>query len=382
MMYARTKVPAMLLIAAMLLTTLALPLRAQSGLRGKLTIAGSSALQPMMEEAAAQFQKANPGVEITVTGGGSSAGRQQVCAGQIDIGASDVRPTGREKRRLNCDSAVETPVALQAFAPVANKTGPGSVVSLSRKQLQDIFTGRITNWKDVGGDDQPIVLIDRAKSSVMRTTMARYLFDGPDKFATGAVEERNDRAARQAVAETPGAISYLGFANLEDPSILPLQIDGVAPTRSNIMNGAWPVAGIRYAITKGQPNALANAFLRYVISADFQDSKAFGSLGFVPVNAPSQITAPKPGATVSGLVDVVATATSPSFNRWQIDILADQNDQKPIYVGIGSNETKAPEKLLTLDTTKLPNGIHTLRLRVVRNDSNYDEYRTTLNVQN
>ena len=260
-MSTRTKAPTILLIVIVLLATFALPAGAQSGLSGKLTVAGSSALLPMMQEAATQFQKANPGVQITVTGGGSGAGRKQVCAGQIDIGDSDVRLTGKEKKDLNCGSAVETPVAIQAFAPVANKTGPGSVASLSRKQLQDIFTGKITNWKDVGGDNQPIVLINRAKGSGTRAVMARYLFDGPDKFAVGASEEDNSQTVLQTVAQTPGAISYLGFAYLDDPSIKALQIDGVAPTRDDIMNGKWPIVGIGYSITKGQPNALANAFL-------------------------------------------------------------------------------------------------------------------------
>ncbi|MFN8465083.1 MAG: phosphate ABC transporter substrate-binding protein [Caldilineaceae bacterium] len=381
-MFTRTKAPAILLVVIVLLAAFALPAGAQDGLNGKLTLAGSSALLPMMQEAATQFQKANPGVQITVTGGGSGAGRKQVCAGQIDIGNSDVRLTGKEKKDLSCGSAVETPVAIQAFAPVANKTGPGSVASLSRKQLQDIFTGKITNWKDVGGDNQPIVLINRAKGSGTRAVMARYLFDGPDKFAVGASEEDNSQTVLQTVAQTPGAISYLGFAYLDDPSIVAMQIDDVAPTRDDIMNGKWPIVGIGYSITKGQPNALANAFLSYVISSDFQNSEAFNSLGYVPVNAPKQISSPKPGATVSGNVDVVGTTTTPNFNRWQLDILANQSDQNVISLGTGKNETKSPEKLTTIDTTKLPNGIHTLRLRLVRNDSNYNEYRTTLNIQN
>ena len=175
----RNQVQFTLALLVMLLTATVLPAAAQGGLSGKLTIAGSSALLPIMQEAATQFQAANPGVQITVTGGGSGAGRKQVCGGQIDIGNSDVRLTGKEKKDLGCGSAVETPVAIQAFAPVANKVGPGSTVSLNRKQLVAIFTGQITNWKDVGGDNQPIVLINRAKGSGTRAVMARYLFDGP-----------------------------------------------------------------------------------------------------------------------------------------------------------------------------------------------------------
>ena len=378
----RNQVQFTLALLVMLLTATVLPAAAQGGLSGKLTIAGSSALLPIMQEAATQFQAANPGVQITVTGGGSGAGRKQVCGGQIDIGNSDVRLTGKEKKDLGCGSAVETPVAIQAFAPVANKVGPGSTVTLNRKQLVAIFTGQITNWKDVGGDNQPIVLINRAKGSGTRAVMARYLFDGPDKFAVGAAEEDNNQTVLQTVAQTPGAISYLGFAYLSDPNIVAFQIDGIAPTRDDIRNGRWPIVGIGYSITKGQPNPIGTAFLSYVISQQFQSSKAFESLGYVAVNAPSQITSPAPGAVLKGSVDVSGIATTANFNRVQIDVLADQSDQKVAFIAVSNTEVKSAGKIATMDTTKLPNGIHTLRMRVVRNDSNYSEYRLTIVIQN
>ncbi|MFZ4656779.1 MAG: extracellular solute-binding protein [Caldilineaceae bacterium] len=380
-MQMRSKAQLTLALVVMMLLASILPVSAQ-GLSGKLTVAGSSALLPLMQEAAKQFQAANPGVQITVTAGGSGAGRKQVCGGQIDLGNSDVRLTGKEKKDLNCASAVETPVAIQAFAPVANKVGPGKTVSLNRAQLIKIFTGQIKNWSEVGGDNQAIVLINRAKGSGTRSVMARYLFDGQDKFAVGAAEEDNSQTVLQTVAQTPGAISYLGFAYLNDPSIVAFQIDNVAPNSDDIRNGRWPIVGIGYSISKGQPNAIGTAFLTYVISQKFQSSKEFESLGYVAVNAPSQITSPAPGAVVSGSVDVSGVATSPNFNRVQIDVLADQSDQKTVFVAVSNTEQKTAGKIATLDTTKLPNGIHTLRMRVVRNDSNYSEYRLTIVVQN
>lgn len=378
----RSRAQYIVVLLTLLIAATVLPARAQSGLSGKITIAGSSALLPMMQLAARQFQAANPGVEIAVAGGGSGAGRKQVCEGQITIGDSDVRLTSKEKKQLNCSNAVETPVAIQAFAPVANPAGPGNITSLTRKQLQDIFTGKVTNWKDVGGDNQPIVLINRIKGSGTRAVMARYLFDGADKFAVGASEEDNSQTVLETVAQTPGAVSYLGFAYLNNPDVVALKINDVAPTRDDIMNGRWPIVGIGYSITKGQPDPVTNAFLSYVISQDFQNSKEFDALGYVPVYAPSQIKSPAPGAVVKGLVDVSAIATSPNFNRWQVDVLANENDNQVIAIGTGKDAHKTPGKLLSLDTTTLPNGLHTLRLRVVRNDQNYDEYRTTINVQN
>lgn len=253
-------------------------------LSGKLTIAGSSALLPMMQAAATQFQASNPNIQITVTGGGSGAGRSQVCGGKIDIGDSDVKLSDKEKADFNCADAVETPIAIQAFAPVANKEGPGKTTDLTKQQLIDIFSGKTTNWKDVGGDDQEIVLINRAKGSGTRSNMAKFLFAGDDKqFATGASEEDNSETVLQTVSQTPGAISYLGFAYLGNESIMAFSIDGVAPNKADIQDGKWPIGGPGYAITKGEPNALAKAFLAFVTSAEWQNGDAFSKLGFVPV---------------------------------------------------------------------------------------------------
>src|SRR4051812_6028891 len=251
---------------------------------GKLTLAGSSALLPLMQEAATQFQAKNPAAQITVTAGGSGAGRTQVCQGKIDIGDSDVKLSDKEKTDLSCADAVETAVAIQAFAPVANKTGPGSATSLTKQQLIDIFTGKTTNWKDVGGDDQEIVLINRAKGSGTRSQMAKFLFAGDDtKFATGASEEDNSETVKTTVSQTPGAISYLGFAYVSDPALEALGVDGTAPTKESIQAGKWPIGGPGYAITKGAPNAVAKAFLDFV-TGPFQNDPAFDKLGFVALD--------------------------------------------------------------------------------------------------
>ena len=252
---------------------------------GQLTIAGSSALLPLMQEAANQFQATNPDAQITVTAGGSGAGRTQVCEGKINIGNSDVPLSDEEKTNLNCADAVETPVAIQAFAPVANKTGPGSVTSLTKDQVVGIFAGTITNWSEVGGDDQEIVLINRAKGSGTRSNMAKFLFAGDDaKFATGASEEDNSETVRQTVAQTPGAVSYLSFAYLQDQELTAFSIDGVAPNVADIQSGAWKIGGPGYSITKGQPSEIAAAFLAFVTGPEFQKSDALSTLGFVPIS--------------------------------------------------------------------------------------------------
>ena len=268
-------------------TTAAAPKPAAGGvLSGKLTVAGSSALQPLVDQAAKNFQTQNKDVQITVSAGGSGAGRSGVCQGSLDIGMSDVQLTAQEKQDLKCSDAVQTGVAIQAFAVAANTKGPGRVKALTKEQMQGIFSGTVKNWSEVGGDNQAVVLVNRAKGSGTRQNMANYLFDGDDtKFATGASEEDNSQTVVNTVGQTPGAVSYLGLAFLNDPKLVSLGIkDGdttLMPTKDTVANGKWPIGGPGQGITKGNSNAIATAFLTYMLSPDFQKDPIWDNLGFV-----------------------------------------------------------------------------------------------------
>jgi phosphate transport system substrate-binding protein len=251
--------------------------------QGTLKVNGSSALFPLMQLAADWYQSKHPGVYFVVTGSNSGAGRRLVCEGSIDLGTSDVPLSAAEQTKLNCSNAVQIPVAIQAFAPVANQRGPGKLTSLTKAQLVDIFSGKVTNWKDLGGDDQAIVLINRVPGSGTRANMVKYLFDGDDsKFAASTLEDDN-AAVEQAVRETPGAVSYLGLAYLSNPALRVLEIDHMSPNKETVQAGGWPIGGAGYAITKGGPSPLARAFLAFLTSPEFQNSEAFHQLGFVPV---------------------------------------------------------------------------------------------------
>ena len=213
------------------------------------------------------------------------------CSGSLDIGMSDVPLTTQEVSSLNCSDAASTAVAVEAFAVAANPKGPGSVKALTKEQMQGIFGGTITNWSQVGGDNQQVVLINRLKGSGTRQSMANYLYDGDDtKFAVGASEEDNSQTVANTVGQTPGAVSYLGLAFLNGPSITTLGIqDGsnvLTPTHDTVAGGKWPIGGPGLAITKSAANALQTAFLTYLISPEFQKDPIWDNLGFIPPSAP------------------------------------------------------------------------------------------------
>jgi phosphate transport system substrate-binding protein len=260
------------------------------GAGGKVTIAGSSALQPLVDQASKTYQAANPNVQLTVSAGGSGAGRSGACQGSLDIGMSDVPLTDQEISSLNCADAVQTAVAIEAFSVAANAKGPGGLTGLTREQMQAIFSGQITNWSQVGGDNQQVVLVNRLKGSGTRQQMANYLFGGDDtQFAVGSSEEDNSQTVVNTVSATPGAISYLGLAFLSPPLVTVgiQQDDGsvLMPTKDTVSTGVWPIGGPGLAITKGQTNEIADAFISYMISPQFESDPIWDALGFVvPAN--------------------------------------------------------------------------------------------------
>jgi phosphate transport system substrate-binding protein len=261
-------------------------------LTGTLIVGGSTALQPLVEQAATSFQLMNPSVRIVVSGGGSGAGRTGVCQGSLDVGLSDVPLTESEKATLDCRDAIETAIAVDAFVVAANPSGPGNVAALNREEMQAIFSGAVQNWSEVGGSDQPLIVINRIKGSGTRQSMADYLFSGDDTLFRGDAGEleSNDDVAHNLGA-TPGAISYLSVAYLRNPALVTLGIERpeglTLPTRDAIARLQWPIGGPGVAISKGQENELATAFISYMVGPGFQSDGVWSTLGYVPPWNPS-----------------------------------------------------------------------------------------------
>jgi phosphate transport system substrate-binding protein len=135
------------------------------------------------------------------------------------------------------------------------------LAALNREQMEAIFSGAVKNWAEVGGNNQPLVVINRIKGSGTRQSMANYLFNGDDSLFEGnlAEQESNEDVAN-SLSTTPGAVSYLGVAFLDNPGMVTLGIqrpDGVVlPTREVIAGLGWPIDGPGVAITKGSRTRL------------------------------------------------------------------------------------------------------------------------------
>lgn len=230
-----------------------------------VNISGSSALQPLVKAAADKFRESNANTSITVNAGGSGTGLQNVFDKTVDIGASDIFA----QEKFTADKAnvlVDHIVCVVGVAAVVNQQT--NIENVTKQQLIGIFTGKITNWKEIGGSDQKIVLINRPKSSGTRALFKAYALDGQEETEGHALTEDNSGTLKQNVAQTPGAIAYLAFPYLADKTVKVLSIDGVKASYENIYSGKYGIWGYEHLYTNGQPKGIVKSFLDYFSTSD------------------------------------------------------------------------------------------------------------------
>ncbi|WP_018660801.1 phosphate ABC transporter substrate-binding protein PstS family protein [Heyndrickxia acidiproducens] len=241
-----------------------------------ITAVGSTALQPLVQEAATQYMNENAGATINVQGGGSGTGLSKVVEGAVQIGNSDV--FAEEKDGIDASKIVDHKVAVVGFAPVVNKDA--GVKNITKQQLIGIFTGKITNWKQAGGKDQKIVVINRAEGSGTRAVFEKTALDGATTVK--AQEQDSSGTVQKIVSETPGAISYLAFSYIND-KVQALKVDGVEPTEDNVKTNKWEIWAYEHMYTKGEPKGLTKKFLEYMLSDEVQ-TNLVPKLGYMPVS--------------------------------------------------------------------------------------------------
>ncbi|GIO39329.1 phosphate-binding protein [Paenibacillus antibioticophila] len=247
-------------------------------LSGSILAVGSSALQPLVDEASKKFMDLNPKVSIQVQGGGSGTGLTQVSGGQADIGNSDV--FAEEKLEAGpAAELVDHQVAVVAMAAVVNPAV--GVDNLTKDQLVKIFSGEVKNWSEVGGADQAIQIVNRPSSSGTRATFEKYALGTKTEDLEGSIQEDSSGTVKKLVAETPGAIGYLALSYLDD-SVKTVKYEGVEANEENVTNGSYLVWAYEHMYTKGEPTGAVKAFLDFMVSEAVHEDIV--ELGYIPIS--------------------------------------------------------------------------------------------------
>jgi len=244
------------------------------GQSGVLKIAGGTAHIPVMKEAAKMIMEANPDIRITIAGGGSGVGIKQVGEGIIDIGNAGRKATDEE---IATYGLMQYKWAIDGVSAVVNPQNP--VKALTSQQLQDIFAGKITNWKELGGEDRAINLYDRDAASGTRDVFWKKALNKIDVSTKANVVVSNG-AMKTALAGDPYGIGYVSVGHIDD-TVSAVGLDGVVPDLETVKSGTYKVARGLYSITKGEPQGLAKIFLDFMFSATGQ--QLVRDKGFVAV---------------------------------------------------------------------------------------------------
>lgn len=231
-------------------------------LKGNLTLAGSTSMEKLCEAMSESFMETNLGVTVTVEYTGSGAGLESLASGSVDIGNASRGLKDGEK----ANGSVENIVAIDGIAVITDKNN--SVTDISSEDLAKIYTGEVTNWKEIGGVDQPIVVIGREAGSGTRDAFEELLEvkDGckyaQELDSTGTVLAK--------VSSTPGAIGYVSL-DVVDDTVIGLMIDGVEPTEEQILAGKYLLQRPFVMATNGEiseQNEVVQAWFEYIHSDD------------------------------------------------------------------------------------------------------------------
>jgi phosphate transport system substrate-binding protein len=251
----------------------------------KLTIKGSDTVLPLSQEEADNFMKANPGSAITVVGGGSGVGITALADGTTDICMSsrDLKTSEELDFQEKKKDIVRTIVAYDALSVIVHRDN--KVGQLTREQLEGIFTGAITNWKEVGGDDMAITAYSRESSSGTYEFFKEHVLDKKN-YGSGVLSQPATGAIVQSVQQAKGAIGYIGLAyETSDVKSLSVSYDQgatfVAPSVAAARDKSYPVARPLFYMYDKSKEEKVKPFIDFILSGEGQ--KIVGDVGYVPL---------------------------------------------------------------------------------------------------
>ncbi|HSM80728.1 MAG TPA: phosphate ABC transporter substrate-binding protein [Nodosilinea sp.] len=247
-------------------------------LQGKVVLTGSSTVAPLVAEVGKRFEAEHPGVRIDVQTGGSSRGVADARQGTADIGMIS-RDLKADEQDLQAVA-----IALDGIGIIVHQDNP--VQALSRTQLEAIYTGQVESWAEVGGNDAPITVVNKAEGRATLEVFLAYLGLGNDKIQADVIIGDNQQGI-QTVAGNADAIGYVSIGAAEatratGAAIQLIQIDGIEAKVQTVKDGTFPLARPLQLVTVDQPNELTQAFLDFAQSPQVND--IIQQQDFIPVS--------------------------------------------------------------------------------------------------
>jgi len=257
------KVFSKLWMLGLLILGLAVPCYAE-----KIVVEGSTTVLPITQKAAEVFMNNNPGTDISVRGGGSGVGIASLIDGTCDIADSSrpIKDTELDKAVTNGRSPKANVVAMDGICIIVHPSN--NVDALTKKQIKDIYTGAISNWKQLGGAYEKIVVISRDSSSGTFEAFATLALDGA-KVRSDALMQASNQAVASVVSKTPGAIGYVGLGYLSS-SVKAVDVNGVKASKETVLTNKYLLGRPLFMYTNGEPKGLAKDFIDYILSLEGQ----------------------------------------------------------------------------------------------------------------
>jgi len=225
----------------------------------RIDVVGSTSVQPVAEKLANAYMENHPDVRINVQGGGSGMGIRSTEQEIADIGMSSKELSEEEKKNI-------TVIEIGKEGIVIAVNNENNVSDLSIDQIRDIFNGKITNWKEVGGKDVPIHIITREEGSGTRSAFESIVMK-KTKIKSDAIVQSSTESVKQAVATDPGAIGFVSLAHMSE-DVKALLVEGVIPSEETVASGEYELQRPFLFLIKGKKNAAINEFLDWVNSPE------------------------------------------------------------------------------------------------------------------
>jgi phosphate transport system substrate-binding protein len=237
-----------------------------------ITVAGSTSVEPFAELLAEEYMSHRPESHIYVQGGGSTAGIEAAITRAANIGLSSRNLSGEELKLY------AVTIAKDAIAIIVHPTN--RIGNLPLDQIREVFSGEITNWKELGGPNYPIDVVTREEGSGTRESFQKFVM-GKEDISLGALVQDSNGAVRQVIASDPNAIGYISLGLVND-QVKAVKISGVEPSLANVNNGKYTLVRPFLFVFNGEPTGEAKSFLEYVLSSPAQ--KLLLKEGLVPVH--------------------------------------------------------------------------------------------------